>query len=188
MNVLPAAAGGEPYHRARREVFAVDQLRKVCARIASSAVSFRWNALCFVEADAHKMESVMESGLSAGDLLELRAQLQKRERELIAELEAGRERASSETFERLAGEAPDSGDASVADTERDGVNAERERDSAELREVRDALARMDAGTYGVCLICGGPIPRERLRAFPTARYDVEHQAQQERFAVATPKL
>jgi RNA polymerase-binding transcription factor DksA len=130
----------------------------------------------------------MGAALSAEDLLQFRAQLERRERELIQELSAGRERAANESFERLAGEAPDVGDASVADTERDGVNADLERDTVELREVRDALARMDAGSYGSCLICGAPIPRERLRAFPTARYDVEHQAQQERNTVATPKM
>jgi len=133
-------------------------------------------------------EIPMGAALSTEDLLQFRAQLERRERELIQELSAGRERASAESYERLAGEVPDAGDASVADAERDGVSAERERDSVELREVRDALVRIDAGTYGVCLICGGPIPRERLRAFPTARYDVEHQAQQERFTIATPKL
>jgi len=130
----------------------------------------------------------MSAGLTAQDLLQFRTQLEQRERELIEELNAARERASAETFARLAGEVPDVGDASVADTERDGVSAERERDAAELREVRDALARMDAGTYGLCLLCGQNIPRERLRAFPAARYDVEHQAQHERFTIATPKL
>jgi RNA polymerase-binding transcription factor DksA len=130
----------------------------------------------------------MGADLTANDLLQFRAQLERRERELVQELNAGRERAAAESFERLAGEVPDVGDASVADAERDGVNADRERDSIELREVRDALTRMDAGSYGLCLICGAPIPRERLRAFPTARYDVEHQAQQERHTVITPKL
>jgi RNA polymerase-binding transcription factor DksA len=130
----------------------------------------------------------MGADLSADDLLQFRAQLERRERELIQELNAGRERAAAESFERLAGEVPDVGDASVADAERDGVSADRERDTVELRDVRDALTRMDAGSYGLCLICGGPIPRDRLRAFPTARYDVEHQAQQERYTVATPKL
>jgi DnaK suppressor protein len=129
----------------------------------------------------------MGADLSADDLLQFRSQLERRERELIQELSAGRERASDESFERLAGEVADAGDASVADAERDGVNADLERDTIELREVRDALGRIDAGTYGVCLSCGNPIPRERLRAFPTARYDVEHQAQQERFTVATPR-
>lgn len=38
----------------------------------------------------------------------------------------------------------------------------------EIDEVDAARARLDAGTYGVCLGCGRPIPIERLRARPTA--------------------
>jgi RNA polymerase-binding transcription factor DksA len=131
---------------------------------------------------------MMTASLSAEEVLQFRTQLQRRERELMQELSAGRERAAAETFERLAGEAPDVGDASLADTERDGVSAERERDTAELRNVQDALTRLDAGTYGLCLRCGEPIDRARLRAFPAARYDVQHQAEYERGAVATPKF
>jgi phosphoserine phosphatase RsbU/P len=35
-----------------------------------------------------------------------------------------------------------------------------------LREVDDALARMDAGAYGVCEVCRAPVERERLIADP----------------------
>ena len=35
-----------------------------------------------------------------------------------------------------------------------------------LWEVDQALARVDAGTYGYCIDCDGPIPLERLRALP----------------------
>jgi DnaK suppressor protein len=38
-----------------------------------------------------------------------------------------------------------------------------------LREVQDALRRMDAGTYGVCQRCGQPIAEERLEALPATR-------------------
>lgn len=44
-----------------------------------------------------------------------------------------------------------------------------------LAEVRRALARMAAGTYGRCLACGEPLPPERLRANPAAAYDMVHQ-------------
>ncbi|HEX5614938.1 MAG TPA: TraR/DksA C4-type zinc finger protein [Acidimicrobiia bacterium] len=36
-------------------------------------------------------------------------------------------------------------------------------------EIDDALARVEAGTYGVCEGCGTPIPPARLEAMPTAR-------------------
>jgi DnaK suppressor protein len=38
-----------------------------------------------------------------------------------------------------------------------------------LRDVEQALARMDAGTYGLCERCGQPIDEERLDALPAAR-------------------
>ena len=34
--------------------------------------------------------------------------------------------------------------------------------------VDKALAKIAAGTYGICEKCGEPIPRERLRALPYA--------------------
>ena len=38
----------------------------------------------------------------------------------------------------------------------------------ELVAIRAALARIEAGTYGVCRRCGEPIAPERLRVLPTA--------------------
>ncbi|MGL3148909.1 TraR/DksA family transcriptional regulator [Microbacterium sp. A82] len=42
----------------------------------------------------------------------------------------------------------------------------------ELQQVDDALARMDAGAYGVCANCGERIPLARLRVRPFAEYCV----------------
>jgi RNA polymerase-binding transcription factor DksA len=50
-----------------------------------------------------------------------------------------------------------------------------EQIEGELRDIEDALRRLDDGTYGLCEICGRPISDERLEANPTARYDVEHE-------------
>jgi RNA polymerase-binding transcription factor len=132
----------------------------------------------------------MATNLTPEELKELAGLLRDRERQLRSELRAGEARAGSETFERLAGEVPDAGDASVADLIADGVSAERERDSDELREVNAALERIEAGSYGLCMTCGEPISIARLRAVPTARYDERHAAENERRsgAVATPRL
>jgi RNA polymerase-binding transcription factor DksA len=37
-----------------------------------------------------------------------------------------------------------------------------------------ALAKIDAGTFGTCEICGAPIEEDRLHANPAARTDKEH--------------
>lgn len=38
----------------------------------------------------------------------------------------------------------------------------------EVEKIKQALLRIDAGTYGICLICGEPIKKERLAAVPYA--------------------
>ena len=67
--------------------------------------------------------------------------------------------------------------------EGDTLAVERERDlalSAHARAAVDqidaALARIDNGTYGICLVSGKPIPRQRLNAIPWAAELVEHKA------------
>ena len=42
----------------------------------------------------------------------------------------------------------------------------RERESARLGLIQEALRRLDAGTYGVCIVCGGAVAAERLFVFP----------------------
>jgi RNA polymerase-binding transcription factor len=44
-----------------------------------------------------------------------------------------------------------------------------------LREISDALLRIEQGTYGVCLECEEPISVKRLEAVPWARYCVTCQ-------------
>ena len=42
----------------------------------------------------------------------------------------------------------------------------RERESARLGMIQDALKRMDAGTYGVCTVCGAAVAAGRLFVVP----------------------
>jgi DnaK suppressor protein len=50
-------------------------------------------------------------------------------------------------------------------------------DYEKLRMVEEALDRLAAGDYGVCLACGSPIPDKRLRVVPWARFCVACQEQ-----------
>jgi len=43
-----------------------------------------------------------------------------------------------------------------------------------LRDIQEALVRIDNGTYGVCLGTGKAIPRVRLEAVPWAKYTIEY--------------
>ena len=49
-----------------------------------------------------------------------------------------------------------------------------------LDQTEHALARIEAGTYGVCESCGKPIGKARLQAFPRATLCVACKQRQER--------
>ena len=66
--------------------------------------------------------------------------------------------------------------------EGDTIVVERERDLAmsaqalqAVTEIDAALARIDAGVYGLSILSGQPIPKERLRAIPWAAERVEEK-------------
>jgi DnaK suppressor protein len=48
-----------------------------------------------------------------------------------------------------------------------------ERGQVLLRQIDDALERMDAGTFGECERCGNDISHGRLKAMPTAALCIE---------------
>ncbi len=45
---------------------------------------------------------------------------------------------------------------------------------SQLKEVERALAKIDAGTYGACEVCGKEIAEPRLEAMPTTRFCIDH--------------
>ena len=71
--------------------------------------------------------------------------------------------------------AGDAGDASVADESESEDFTEAERDAATLQQVKDALQRIDDGTFGRCIVDGGPIEEKRLNAEPWTPYCLKHQ-------------
>jgi DnaK suppressor protein len=49
-----------------------------------------------------------------------------------------------------------------------------------LAEIDQALARIEAGTYGTCVTCGKEIPLERLEAIPYATQCIDCKRKEER--------
>jgi RNA polymerase-binding protein DksA len=49
-----------------------------------------------------------------------------------------------------------------------------------LDYLNEALERVEAGTFGICRLCGGPIGRKRLEAVPTATQCIECKSKQEK--------
>ncbi|MFE6662202.1 TraR/DksA C4-type zinc finger protein [Streptomyces sp. NPDC057697] len=114
------------------------------------------------------------------EVAEARAELSSETMRLRSELET----ASA----ALAGLMRDSGDGAgddEADTGTKNITREHEMSlAANAQEMLDqterALARLDAGTYGLCEICGKPIGKARMQAFPRATLCVEDKQKQER--------
>ena len=51
----------------------------------------------------------------------------------------------------------------------------RDRADQQLALVEEALARLDAATFGTCVRCGGPIAPDRLEALPWAARCIDCQ-------------
>lgn len=115
------------------------------------------------------------SHLTSEHLEELREQLEKERKRLVEEYRSNVAREREVDFDE-AGDLVDQALKSRDREERFGLTqAERER----LILVEEALERLDAGTYGVCLESDEPIPLERLRAVPWARYTTRIQERKE---------
>ncbi len=59
----------------------------------------------------------------------------------------------------------------VSDSFTEGMIANHQLD--ELKQIEESLKKIDAGTYGICDMCGVVIPLGRLKAKPFARFCTE---------------
>lgn len=99
-----------------------------------------------------------------------------------------KERELSSAIPRLESEARDSRVAEVGDVGDRAVSSESKSDAFQegtlefqmLTEVRDALRRIQDGTYGKCIECGREIEPARLEAIPWTPYCLEDQEKRDR--------
>lgn len=71
-------------------------------------------------------------------------------------------------------------DEAAEDSAEEVLEGLSERERRELRDIDDALVRIEQGRFGHCARCGGAIGRHRLRAIPEARHCMACSAQVER--------
>lgn len=121
-----------------------------------------------------------EERWTAAELQEVRADLEREMAGLRAEIE----RAEGDLADRMRSTSDGAGD-DQADA--GAKTFEREHEMALTYNARDLLAqneratqRIDAGTYGMCEICGNPIGKARLQAFPRATLCVTCKQREER--------
>jgi DnaK suppressor protein len=67
-------------------------------------------------------------------------------------------------------------DAILEDAQKEWNEARRSSLTRVQIGVRKALARINIGTYGTCEVCGSPIDKARLEAYPEASTCIEHAA------------
>jgi DnaK suppressor protein len=121
-----------------------------------------------------------EEQWTEAELDEVRSELEAEIPELNAEIA----KAESDIAERMGDAVADAGD-DPADA--GAKTFQREQDLALTQNAREllaqnerALARIAAGTYGVCESCGKAIGKGRLQAFPRATLCVECKQREER--------
>ena len=96
------------------------------------------------------------------------------ERDLVERIERGVAAVRDTTDDQA-----DPGDQSVVHELQDEFFVLAETDSEILTNVRAAIGRIDAGTFGLCLVDAEPIAEPRLDAVPWTPYCIEHQEQLE---------
>jgi DnaK suppressor protein len=110
----------------------------------------------------------MEISVTRNRLEEMRADLERTVSVLMGE------------HHLVRGGGADPGDAGANLTEADRNAAEVQTAEAQRAEVIAALARIDDGSYGLCVDCGNPVPELRLEARPTTARCVPCQAKRDK--------
>lgn len=74
---------------------------------------------------------------------------------------------------------PDPTDRAAAESDRSFELRIRDRERKLLNKIKEAIERIDNGTYGVCDECGDDIAAERLEARPVTTYCIDCKTRQE---------
>ena len=70
----------------------------------------------------------------------------------------------------------------------DQASSERDREREKLRNIDEALLRLDEGEYGICEECEEEIPLGRLKIVPFARHCVKCKADLEKQQAQTKRF
>lgn len=93
---------------------------------------------------------------------EIKKQLLARKQELESELtRLSRERVSDDQVQ-------DPGDQALSSTMENLRNSLQDADLEEYNKINKALAKIEDGTYGICIDCSQPISEKRLKLFQNA--------------------
>jgi DnaK suppressor protein len=122
-----------------------------------------------------------QAGLNARELEHFRELLLDKRRELVGDMShMEREALRSASGTNLSNLPMHMADMGTDNYEQEFTLGLVEKERVLLREINQALAKIQDGTYGICEGTGKPINKIRLEAQPWARYSIEHARQMER--------
>ncbi len=75
---------------------------------------------------------------------------------------------------------PDPNDRATQESDRTFELRIRDRERRLLNKIREALERIDDGTFGICEMCGEPISEARLKARPVTTLCIDCKIEQEK--------
>ena|SRR3972149_276172 len=75
---------------------------------------------------------------------------------------------------------PDPNDRASLESDRNFELRIRDRERKLILKMREAIQRIDDGTFGVCESCGGPISEKRLMARPVTTFCIECKTKEEK--------
>jgi DnaK suppressor protein len=74
---------------------------------------------------------------------------------------------------------PDPADRATQETDNSVLLRVKDRERKLISKVRDAMERIESGTYGICEYCGGEISEKRLEARPVTTSCIECKKEEE---------
>jgi RNA polymerase-binding protein DksA len=131
-----------------------------------------------------KKGKLKKSPLSKKELTQFRKMLLEKRRSLVGDMNGISDNALGRNLQDSAGDLSNM-PTHPADIGSDNFEHEftlglLESERSLLKEIDDALERMDDGTYGICLGTGDPIGKPRLTARPWCKYSIEYKKKLEK--------
>jgi len=107
------------------------------------------------------------------ELLDIKEDLIRQKESILSEAEAAMNSLPEQTV------FPDLGDQASAEMDRSFMLRLRGREQRLLKKIEEAIDRIDAGTFGICEVCGEEIGIKRLKARPVTNMCITCKIEQE---------
>jgi RNA polymerase-binding transcription factor DksA len=173
-----AAAKKSPAPKPEKETITSPTAKATPTKAANSTPAKKATATKAAAKSAKAAPAEAKSAFDKKFLDEQREMLLEERAKYLRSSQLLKAEADSLMFEREPGDVQfdeESGEGDTLAVERDFDLALSAQARQQVDEIDAALARIDAGTYGLCRVSGLPIPKERLRAIPWATERVEYK-------------